>query len=54
MADAAYWATLIALAERHDFQIFADECYSEIYRNAPPPGALAAAEANGAHPENGW
>jgi aspartate/methionine/tyrosine aminotransferase len=51
VADTAYWAKLIALAERHDFQIFADECYSEIYRNAPPPGALAAAEANGAHPE---
>jgi hypothetical protein len=29
------------------FPIFADECYSEIYRDAPPPGALEAAEANG-------
>ena len=51
VADEAYWAQLIALAERHDFQIFADECYSEIYRDRPPIGALAAAEANGAHPE---
>jgi hypothetical protein len=44
VADEAYWAKLIALAERHDFQIFADECYSEIYRDTPPPGALKAAE----------
>jgi N-succinyldiaminopimelate aminotransferase len=36
VADEAYWAELIALAERHDFQIFADECYSEIYRDTPP------------------
>jgi N-succinyldiaminopimelate aminotransferase len=51
VADEAYWAKLIALAERHDFQIFADECYSEIYRDTPPPGALKAAEVNGADPE---
>lgn len=38
---------LVALAERHDFLIFADECYSEIYRDAPPPGALAVATAMG-------
>jgi aspartate/methionine/tyrosine aminotransferase len=51
VADEGYWADLIALAERHDFRIFADECYSEIYRDTPPPGSLAAAEANGADPE---
>lgn len=51
VADERYWADLIALAERHGFQIFADECYSEIYRDTPPPGSLAAAEANGADPE---
>jgi aspartate/methionine/tyrosine aminotransferase len=51
VAGEGYWAELVALAERHDFRIFADECYSEIYRDAPPPGALAAAEANGADPE---
>ncbi|MEL6677588.1 MAG: aminotransferase class I/II-fold pyridoxal phosphate-dependent enzyme [Pseudomonadota bacterium] len=50
VADAAYWAGLIALAEAHDFRIFADECYSEIYRDAPPPGALAAIHASGADP----
>ncbi len=39
------WHALFDLAERHDFYVFADECYSEIYREAmgPPPGALAAA-----------
>lgn len=38
---------LILLAERHDFLIFADECYSEIYRDTPPPGALAVATRMG-------
>ena len=45
------WAALIALAEHHDFRIFADECYSEIYRDAPPPGALEVAQQVGADPE---
>ncbi|GKY86330.1 aminotransferase class I/II-fold pyridoxal phosphate-dependent enzyme [Sinisalibacter aestuarii] len=45
------WAGLIALAEKHDFQIFADECYSEIWRDAPPPGALEVATEGGADPE---
>ncbi len=43
IADRAYLETLIGLAEKHDFLILADECYSEIYRDAPPPGALAVA-----------
>lgn len=47
IADRAYLENLIALAERHDFLIFADECYSEIYRDAPPPGALAVATEMG-------
>lgn len=51
VADAGYWADLLALAERHDFTILADECYAEIYRGAPPPGVLAAAEAGGADPD---
>ncbi|MEZ0155067.1 MAG: succinyldiaminopimelate transaminase [Candidatus Reddybacter sp.] len=35
---------LIALADRHDFIIASDECYSEIYANEdqPPPGLLQA------------
>jgi len=51
VASRDYWADLIALAEKHDFRIFADECYSEIWRDAPPPGALEAAKAVGADPE---
>lgn len=51
VADRGYWERLIDLAERHDFRILADECYSEIYRDAPPPGALEVARSMGADPE---
>jgi len=51
VASREYWADLVALAEKHDFRIFADECYSEIYRDTPPPGALEVATARGADPE---
>ena len=47
IADRDYLERLIALADRHDFLVFADECYSEIWRDAPPPGALAVATAMG-------
>ena len=41
--------TLINLAEKHDFIIASDECYSEIYpdENRPPPGLLGAAARMG-------
>ncbi|EPX85753.1 Aspartate/tyrosine/aromatic aminotransferase [Rubellimicrobium thermophilum DSM 16684] len=45
------WARLLDLAERHDFVVLSDECYSEIWRDAPPEGVLAAAAALGADPE---
>ena len=51
VASEGYWRDLIDLAERHDFRIFADECYSEIYRDAAPAGALQVAHAMGADPE---
>ncbi|SET50629.1 aminotransferase class I/II-fold pyridoxal phosphate-dependent enzyme [Oceanicella actignis] len=51
VASAEWWRALIDLAERHDFRIFADECYAEIHRGDPPPGALEAAQAAGADPE---
>lgn len=51
IADRDYWAGLIALAEKYDFRIFADECYSEIYRDTPPPGAMEVAKEFGADPE---
>ena len=44
VASLDYWKTLIGLSRKHRFFIFADECYSEIYRDAPPPGVLQAAK----------
>jgi N-succinyldiaminopimelate aminotransferase len=37
------WKELFELSERHGFIIASDECYSEIYFDAPPLGALEAA-----------
>ncbi len=51
VADEKYWRDLITLAERYDFQIVADECYSEIYRTTAPVGALETARKIGANPE---
>ena len=47
--DQATLQRLLALAERHDFIIASDECYSELYldETAPPPGLLQAAMAAG-------
>ncbi|MHA3979910.1 aminotransferase class I/II-fold pyridoxal phosphate-dependent enzyme [Halovulum sp. GXIMD14794] len=51
VASQDYWESLLKLAERHDFRIFADECYSEIWRETPPPGVLQASHAISADPE---
>ncbi len=51
VANVGYWKSLLALAEKHDFRIFADECYSEIWRTEPPPGALQVAAQVDADPE---
>lgn len=51
VASREYWAELLHLAEKHDFRIFADECYAEIYRDTPPPGILDVAQEIGADPE---
>jgi N-succinyldiaminopimelate aminotransferase len=51
VASADYLADLLTLAEKHDFRILADECYSEIWRDAPPPGLLQIADQQGADPE---
>ena len=51
VASRDYWANLLALAEKHDFMVFADECYSEIWRDAPPTGVLEVAREVGADPE---
>jgi aspartate/methionine/tyrosine aminotransferase len=49
VASRAYWDQLFALAERHDFIVLADECYADIYFDAPPTCALTArfAQSNG-------
>jgi N-succinyldiaminopimelate aminotransferase len=47
IAGLDYLKQAITLARRHDFVLVVDECYSEIYDNAPPPGALEAAQAMG-------
>ncbi|GGE06690.1 Aspartate/methionine/tyrosine aminotransferase [Gemmobacter megaterium] len=51
IASRDYLADLLDLAEKHDFTVFCDECYSEIWREAPPPGLLEVAAAKGADPE---
>jgi aspartate/methionine/tyrosine aminotransferase len=51
VASTDYLADLLTLAETHDFRILADECYSEIWRDAPPPGLLQVASAQGTDPE---
>lgn len=45
VADPAYIASALSLARRHDFMLFFDECYSEIYTRAAPVGALTVAAA---------
>jgi N-succinyldiaminopimelate aminotransferase len=45
VASRDYLTRAIALARRHNFLLFADECYSEIYADEAPPGALEVAMA---------
>ncbi|HLF96915.1 MAG TPA: succinyldiaminopimelate transaminase [Methylococcaceae bacterium] len=47
--DLAGFRRLIELAEKHDFVIASDECYSELYADeaAPPSGLLQAARMMG-------
>jgi N-succinyldiaminopimelate aminotransferase len=42
VADRAYLARIVALARRHGFLVFSDECYSEIYTQHAPAGILEA------------
>ena len=51
VADEAMLGRLVSLAEKYGFIIAFDEPYSEIYRNAPPPGGLAAARSAGVDPD---
>lgn len=49
VADIAYLRRALELADRHDFIVASDECYSELYFDEamPPPGLLQAAIAAG-------
>ncbi len=47
VASEAYLERLIALAHAYGFYIFSDECYSEIYEDASPPGILQIAARMG-------
>jgi len=49
VADIFYLQRAAALARRHGFLVFSDECYSEIYTRSAPPGML---EAGGSPFEN--
>lgn len=43
VASADYVRKALALARKHDFMLFFDECYSEIYSKEPPTGGLQVA-----------
>lgn len=45
IASIDYLQKLLRLCRRHDAVLAVDECYAEIYTDAPPPGALQAALA---------
>ncbi len=47
-ANFEYWKNLIDMSEKYNFRIFADECYSEIYREKKPLGILTVANELGA------
>lgn len=47
VASRDYLGELIALARQWNAMLFVDECYSEIYAEAPPPGALEVAAQTG-------
>lgn len=45
VASRDYILRALALARAHDFMLFLDECYSEIYTGDPPAGGLEVAAA---------
>lgn len=47
IADEAYFRELLQLADRYDFAIVSDECYSEIYWQQKPMGLLEIAQRLG-------
>lgn len=49
VAGPERWRQIVELARAHDFLVFADECYSEIWRGDAPTGVLAAAAGLGGY-----
>ncbi len=47
VADESYYIKLLKLAEKFDFYVLADECYSEIYYADKPVGLLEVAQNMG-------
>ncbi len=47
VASRAYLRRWLDLARAHGFVLAVDECYAEIYSDAPPPGALEVAAEGG-------
>lgn len=45
VASRTYILKALSLARAHNFMLFLDECYSEIYTEAAPPGGLEVAAA---------
>jgi len=45
VASPDYIRKALALAREHDFMLFLDECYSEVYGSEPPTGGLEVAAA---------
>ena len=54
VASRDYLGALLAVAEKHDFIVLSDECYSEIWQDAPPPGILEVAATTGTNPERAF
>lgn len=52
VAEPHYIRRALDLARAHDFILFFDECYSEIYTDAPPTGGLEVAAASAARFKN--
>ncbi|HLG86691.1 MAG TPA: aminotransferase class I/II-fold pyridoxal phosphate-dependent enzyme [Alphaproteobacteria bacterium] len=47
VADLGFLKRAVTLARTHGFMLAVDECYAEIWDEAPPPGTLEAAAALG-------
>lgn len=47
IASKEWWKKILTLAEKYNFLVFSDECYSEIYYDTIPTGALEIANQVG-------